>query len=274
MKVLVLGSNGMIGRGVYGRLKNNLNIELHNFNRNQSNGVKLDLINSKRTADFIKDLKPDIIINCIGIIKQLNVEKRYLFGANSFFPHYLKYLSDKINSKLIQISTDCVFSGLKGDYNELDKPDPIDDYGKSKELGEFVCDNHLTIRTSVIGHEDHQKGLLEWFLNQESECHGYKNAIYTGLTASYFGEIIEKILISHPNLSGIIHISSEPISKFDLLQLIAEIYKKNIKIIPNDKIKIDRSLNCNKFKSMINFKLKTWSEMIFDMNKEFENAKK
>ena len=274
MKVIILGSNGMIGRGIYAKLSKNPKFQLYNYDRTTNlDQDKLDLENPRKIVNFLGHIRPDVVINCVGIIKQNKKEKEHIYAINSFFPHKLNYLSVQLKFKLIQISTDCVFSGLIGNYKEDDIPDAKDDYGLSKHLGEIYNNHNLTIRSSVIGHENHKQGLLEWFLSQKNECAGYKNAIYTGFTSNHFSEIIENILISHFNLNGIVHLSSVPISKYDLLSLIAKIYNKSIKIIPDEKVKIDRSLNSNKFKQLSNFKFKSWHQMIQEM-KDNENAKR
>ncbi len=274
MKVLIIGSNGMIGNAIHRKLITNSEFDILNFDRRaKEDKLKLDLKDPKKIKNFINYNEPEVVINCVGIIKQKKAKKSDVYATNSFFPNQLNYLSTEFNFKLIQISTDCVFSGSKGFYTENDIPDATDDYGISKSLGEIYNNNNLTIRTSCIGHENHKHGLLEWFLNQEHECMGYKNAIYSGITSNHFSEIIEKILIYHLHLNGIVHISSEPISKYDLLLLIARIYNKNIKIIPDDKIKINRSLDSTKFKNLTKFKFKNWYQMISEM-KEKKNVEK
>ena len=154
----------------------------------------------------------------------------------------------KYDIRFIHLSTDCVFSGKKGFYSENDFPDPIDIYGKSKLLGELDYGNSLTIRKSVIGHElTNKRGLLEWFLSQKDEVQGYKNAIFSGLTTLELARLIETYIIPKENLKGVMHISGQTISKYDLLKLISCIYSQQKEIKLNESVKIDRSLNSTKF---------------------------
>jgi dTDP-4-dehydrorhamnose reductase len=179
------------------------------------------------------------------------------------FPHALAKVCDEYSSKLIQVSTDCVFSGLKGSYLESDVPDDSTMYGKSKALGEVAYGNHLTIRTSAIGRElDTKYGLVEWFLLQEKSCFGYSNAIFSGLTALYLGHIMQNYILPFKNLSGLYHVSANPIDKFDLLSRLGVFYKKDIDILSNKLIVIDRSLNSNKFSNATGYVPPSWDQLI------------
>ena len=176
--------------------------------------------------------------------------------------------------RLIHLSTDCIFSGNKGFYSENDIPDPTDIYGRSKLIGELDYDNTLTIRKSVIGHELlTKKGLLEWFLDQKNPIQGYKNVIFSGITVLELARLIEQYIIPKNDLKGILNISGESISKFDLLKIIADIYKKKIDIIPNDLIKVNRSLNGSRFNKLTGYRVKSWPLLIKDMY-EFELLRK
>ena len=185
------------------------------------------------------------------------------------FPFRLKEICAEIKSRLILFSSDCVFSGEKGFYSEKDNPDPTDIYGKSKLLGELDNENIITIRKSVIGHElDSKKGLLEWFLNQEGSVEGYKEAIFSGLTVLELARIIDMYILPNKDIKGIIHLSGDPISKYDLLKIIANQYKKIINIEPNEEIKTDRSLNSEYFKNLTGYKSDPWPLLVKSM-KEF-----
>jgi dTDP-4-dehydrorhamnose reductase len=163
---------------------------------------------------------------------------------------------------LIFISTDCVFSGKKGFYSELDNPDPIDVYGQTKLLGEPSGKNVLTIRTSIIGHElNNSQGLLEWFLSQNKVCKGYTSAFFSGFPTTYLAKIFLEFIISN-EFSGLYHIASKPISKYELLLLIKEIYGLNIHIVPSDEIVIDRSLNGALFEKASGFISPEWPELV------------
>lgn len=278
MKIIILGVNGLIGNGLYRNLKNKKNIDLYvsyrdkkkfelffsNYNLEKSIHLEYNK-NFDTYSKAISLIKPDIIINCIGITKHLS--NKYLeseiFDINSNFPIKLKNLSDTINSRLIQISTDCVFLGDRGKYSEQDKPDANDVYGKSKVLGEINDNKHLTIRTSTIGFENSTKfGLLEWFLSQEKACNGFKNAFFSGLTIYELSEIFYNYIFFNSKINGLFHISSEKISKYELLNLFAKYFNKDIKIIPNFDFKIDRTLDNTKFINEFNYKTKNWSQMV------------
>ena len=168
--------------------------------------------------------------------------------------------------RLIHLSSDCVFSGKTGFYSEADNPDPIDLYGRSKLLGEVSYENTITIRKSAIGHELNSKvGLLEWFLSQKDKVQGFKKAIFSGLTVLELSKIIENHVIPRRNLEGLYHISGQPISKYELLKIIAEIYKKKVAIIPNQLENIDRSLDASKFNKISRYQTKNWHELIKEM---------
>ncbi len=282
MKILILGSNGLLGNTLTKYFFEKSNYETYGFLRDSS---KLKFFKKKyinrliiiqnilNTTDLrrnIKALMPDVIINCIGQTNKLtgenlnNIEK--YINLNSLLPFRLKEICGEIKSRLIHFSSDCVFSGEKGFYSEKDNPDPKDIYGKSKLLGELDNENIITIRKSVIGHElDSKKGLLEWFLNQEGSVEGYKEAIFSGLTVLELARIIDMYILPNKDIKGLIHLSGDPISKYDLLKIIANQYNKIIKIEPNEDIKIDRSLNSNHFKNLTGYKSEPWPLLVKSM---------
>ncbi|MEO7658749.1 MAG: SDR family oxidoreductase, partial [Pyrinomonadaceae bacterium] len=226
----------------------------------------IDVTNQADLRRAIQTVRPAVVINAVGVIKQ---NPRYndvvqTLLINSIFPHQLAELSAEFGFRLISISTDCVFDGTKGNYSEDDTPTPRDLYGMSKLLGEVIGDNFLTIRTSIIGRELSTKNsIVEWFLSHSGgTVKGYTHAIYTGFVSDVFADIIAKLISDHPDLSGIYHISSEPISKFSLLQLLNEFYDAGVKIVPSSDVVIDRSLDSSKFKSETGFEPLSWPEMI------------
>ena len=285
MKLLILGSNGLLGNTLTKYFFEKNNYETYGFLRDPT---KLKFFKRKHISRLIiiqdvldindlrrkiKELMPDVIINCIGQTNKItgenlnNIEK--YINLNSLFPFRLKEICDEIKSRLVHFSSDCVFSGEKGFYSEKDNPDPTDIYGKSKLLGELDNENIITIRKSVIGHElDSKKGLLEWFLNQEGSVEGYNEAIFSGLTVLELARIIDMYILPNRHINGIIHLSAEPISKYDLLEIIAKQYNKLIKIEPNKEVKIDRSLNSEYFKKLTGYKSESWPLLINAM-KEF-----
>jgi len=220
----------------------------------------------------IDKINPEVIINCIGIVKQLPAAQDPLqsISINALFPHQLAQICRKKNIRLIHMSTDCVFSGHKGNYSETDTSDAEDLYGKTKYLGEVNYPGCLTIRTSIIGRELETKhGLIEWFLSQEGKTvSGYRNAIFSGLTTNALSKIIAEILADHPHLSGVYQIASEPISKYDLLNLVIKTYNMKIRIDPDETIINNRSLNPEKFKKETNIKIPSWEYMIEEMYRD------
>ncbi len=288
MKILILGITGMLGHtlffylnkkkeyDIYATIRNKEEINRF-FPTNLHNKIISDInvFNIETVKDIIKNNKPDVVINCIGIIKQLKEAKnsKISITINSLFPHQLAEICEVNNCRLIHISTDCVFSGKKGNYKESDYADADDLYGRTKYLGEIDYNNSVTLRTSIIGHElKHDVSLVDWFLAQNGNVNGYTKAIYTGLPTIEFAEIIDKYVITNPDLKGIFHVSSNPISKYDLLQLVKKIYKKNITIIPYNDFKIDRSLDSCKFNSTTGYKTPSWEELVLKMyNNYLEN---
>jgi len=217
-------------------------------------------------ARVIGEVRPDIVINCIGIIKQLNIanDPLIIVPINTLFPHRLAALCKVSGAKMIHVSTDCVFSGRKGNYTEDDTPDPIDLYGHTKLLGEVTAQGCLTLRTSIIGRELHTKyGLIEWFLSQRGKTvKGFSRAIYSGFTTQALVEIIGNLIEQHPDLSGLWHVSSAPISKYDLLQLVKNTFKLNISIEKDETFFCDRSLDSSRFRKIVGDTPSTWPEMI------------
>lgn len=282
MKLLILGSNGLLGNTLtkyffkksnyetFGLLRDSSKLKF--FKKEDINRLIFinDVLDYENLKIKIKKLKPNVIINCIGLTNKLkkqdiSITEKYI-NVNSIFPHKLQKICIELSIRLIHLSSDCVFSGRKGFYSESDYPDPIDIYGRSKILGELEHDNTVTIRKSVIGHElVSKRGLLEWFLNQEIKVEGYKEAFFSGLTVLELAKIIDMYIIPNQNLKGIFHISGETISKYDLLKIIANEYNKLIRIIPNQSIKINRSLNSNLFCELTGYEIKSWPFLIKSM---------
>lgn len=253
---------------VYGTSRSNLSSHFSSVvSKKIISGV--DVSDTDVLIEVIHSVKPDVIINCIGMIKQLgdSDDPLVVLPLNSILPHRLSKLADLIDARFIHLSTDCVFSGSKGGYSESDRSDAIDLYGVSKYLGEVSCNNSVTLRTSIIGHElETQYGLVEWFLSQEDSCLGYENAIFSGLPTVVLAKIIRDIVIPR-RMTGLYHIASEPISKFNLLKIIAEVYHKDMKIIPDANLKINRSLSFEKFRAETGYKPDPWIDLISTMHK-------
>jgi dTDP-4-dehydrorhamnose reductase len=209
--------------------------------------------------------RPDVVINCIGIIKQLAdvSDPLLVISINALLPHRLAHLCELSNVRLIHISTDCVFDGDKGDYTESDSFDAKDLYGITKYLGEVSYPHAVTLRTSIIGHELQSKhSLVDWFLSQEANCKGYTKAIFSGVPTVVLTLIIRDVVIPHTELSGVYHVAAKSISKYDLLKLIAEVYEKSIQITSDDSLVVDRSLNADKFHAATGYVPPEWPELI------------
>ncbi len=279
MKILILGVTGMLGNAifsylsslksfaVFGTIRNKKLISC--FKNNESKIIaEVNALNSNQLKVVINAIKPHYVINCVGAIKQREIGNNPLqaIPLNAHLPHVLSKLAYDSNSKFIQFSTDCVFSGKVGGYTENSLPDANDIYGKTKLLGEVVNNSSITLRTSIIGHElAGNTSLLDWFLSQKDSVKGYSKAIFTGLPAVEIAAVLENIFINHPNLHGLYHLSSNKISKYDLLQLIKKVYKKDINIIDSDELIIDRSLNSNLLKSKIGYIPPSWEVLIDKM---------
>jgi len=286
MKVLIVGGAGMLGHKIYQVLSKDFNVKVtfRNFNEQLKNtgifkeedtitGIEAD--NFKAIERLIEDFKPDLVINCIGIIKQLKEAKNQKLSIyiNSLFPHLLAETCSINKIKLIHISTDCVFSGSKGNYIETDNPDPVDLYGRTKLLGEVSIDNHLTIRTSIIGHELFSNvSLADWFLsNSGGKVNGFVHAIYTGFPTIILANEIKRIINDFPGLNGLYHISSEKINKYDLINKIKKVYKLDVEINPFEEFRLDRSLVSDKYRKAANFTPPPWDEMIIAMHNDYLN---
>jgi dTDP-4-dehydrorhamnose reductase len=266
-KCLVLGGKGMLGHVVVKYLNSLPNFEVHFTTRNKGNGIYFDVCeNMEHIKEIIDHINPTLVINCIGIVNHLITEenKDKTILINSYFPQRLANICKLNNSKLINVSTDCVFSGDAGNYSEYSTYSPTDFYGLSKAAGEIRDDHNLTIRTSIIGPEIHEpkKGLMEWFFSQEGkEIKGFKGAIWSGLTTL---ELAKKIVEMHEKkITGVINITSEPINKYDLLCLMKKIYSIDILI------NADNDLNCNRsmrsIRKDVSYSVPTHEKMLKDL---------
>lgn len=225
----------------------------------------VDVENADHLLKVFSEVRPDVVLNCVGIIKQLLEADEPLTAIpiNSLLPHRLAKLCAASGARLIHFSTDCVFSGSKGMYKESDFPDATDLYGRSKLMGEVDYPNAITLRTSLIGHElSGNRSLVNWFLSQSAPIQGFHRAIFSGLPALEIARVIHELVLPNPDLCGLYHLSVDPISKFDLLNLVADVYGKSIEIIPDDDLVIDRSLDSSRFRAATGFSPKPWAELI------------
>ena len=279
MRILILGGNGMLGHQLLTKLQTRHDVhvtlrqdfgEYASFNLFSKKNVydSVDIRSGDRLIEVMADCKPAAVINAIGIIKQRPDAKESIpsLEINALLPHRLAILCKAIGARLIHMSTDCIFSGKKGNYLENDPSDAEDLYGKTKYLGEVHEANCITLRTSIIGRElSRHKSLLDWFLAQKGTVKGFTNAIYTGFTTIEMSRIIEKLLIDYPTASGVYQVSSDPISKYELILLIREKLGHNIEIIPDDGFYCDRSLDSSRFRAEFNYTPPTWPSMIEEL---------
>jgi dTDP-4-dehydrorhamnose reductase len=242
----------------------------------------LDLFDPQRTIDgldatsvdgLIRTLgivRPDVVVNCVGIVKQRPFAKDPLVSltVNSLLPHRVAALCSTSGARLIHISTDCVFSGKTGRYSEADVPDADDLYGRSKLLGEpHIADaTALTLRTSIVGRELRSTtGVTEWFLSQRGgTVPGFTAAIFSGLTTLELARTVAKLIEQRPDLAGLYHVSSAPISKYELLQRLNTAYNAGIRIEPSTAVTLDRSLDGSRFWQATGFEPPAWDRMIAD----------
>jgi dTDP-4-dehydrorhamnose reductase len=213
--------------------------------------------------------RPDVVVNCVGVVKQLAAGHDPLISIslNSLLPHRLAEICGTTGARLIHISTDCVFSGRKGMYTESDVSDAEDLYGRTKILGEVSGPKCVTLRTSMIGRElTARNGLLEWFLSRRgATVNGYARAIFSGLTTEVLSRLILDVIEWHSEMSGVYHVSSDPISKYDLLRLLDEAYQTKTEIRRDESVMIDRSLDSTRFRAEASFAPPSWRDMVAAM---------
>ena len=271
MRILILGCNGMAGHMIGLYLKERgYNVE--GFARKKSkffNTIVGDVKNTELLLRIIEGEKYNIMINCVGILNQdaeNNHEKAVYL--NSYFPHFLEKTTENLDTQIIHISTDCVFSGRKGKYTEKDFPDGEKFYDRSKALGELINNKDVTLRMSIIGPDINKEGigLINWFMQQKDCVNGYKNVIWTGQTTLQLAKTIEKIIIDRPH--GLYNMVPEnSISKYDLLLLFNRYLKHNqIKIEPEENIKIDKSLKRTNYEKF-NYIIPEYEQQLKDLEK-------
>jgi dTDP-4-dehydrorhamnose reductase len=280
-RVLVLGATGMLGNAIFRFFAQSTAFDtfgsarstraFHLFPESLSDRVVcgVDVENMDSLVSLFIKIRPDIVINCIGLVKQLAEADDPLVAIpiNSLLPHRLAQLCKFARARFVHLSTDCVFSGNQGMYTESDVADATDLYGRSKYMGEVDYPHAITLRTSIIGHElEGERSLVGWFLSQEGSVKGFKRAIFSGLPTVEVARVIRDYVIPHPELHGLYHVSATPINKFDLLVLVAEIYGKSIEISVDEKLVIDRSLDSTLFKQTTGFVPKSWRELICSMH--------
>jgi len=278
MNVLVLGVTGMLGSAVFRQLSYDQRYQVWGTLRNAGGRrhfpeqlydrliFGIDVLDQDALISVLERIRPDVVINCVGLIKQLADAKDPLSALpiNAMLPHRLAKLCGLANARLIHVSTDCVFSGRTGMYTEADLSDAEDLYGKSKFIGELHGVPHaITLRTSIIGHElGTNFSLTDWFLSQKGPIKGFKKALFSGLPTVELARVMKDYVIPNPKLHGLYHVSAEPIDKLSLLKLIAEVYGHKIQIIPDEQVRIDRSLDSSRFRQAVGYQPPSWPELV------------
>lgn len=286
MKILILGGSGMLGHRLWINLRKEHEVWVtvrqvsspfptHPDFPGAYIRTDVDASNFDQVTRALASIQPDLVINCIGLIKQMGHLARdpiMSISINALLPHRISLICRAAKIRMIHISTDCVFSGKKGNYIESDESDADDLYGRSKFLGEVAYPPHsITLRTSIIGRELKTRlGLIEWFLSQKDgdTIRGYKRAIFTGFTTDELSRVIMNYVIPNPEFTGLYHVSSDPVSKYDLLQLANEYFKRKINIQPDEDFNMDRSLNSDRFRRITGYKPPSWPDMIQEMAKD------
>ena len=277
IKILVLGSTGMLGHVICSYLTKNKSFDIYDISFRKSlnpNTILCDVTKVEKLESIIFSTRPNFIVNCIGVlINEANKNPSNTIFLNAYFPHKLSEISKKINARLIHISSDCVFDGKKGFYNEDDIPSPKDLYGKTKALGEITYNDNLTLRTSIIGPElkKNGQGLFHWVMQQKKVIQGFSNVYWGGVTTLQLAKVIEKSIFL--NLKGLILITNgSRISKFKLLQLINKYFKdEQLNILKHNVEGSDKSL-VSKFNYFGDLIL-SYEGMIIEMKKYIQENK-
>ena len=280
LKILVLGGEGMLGHKMFQTLRSRYPDTICTVARSleepfyrkiplfRSGKVvdRLDAMDSGEMGRVLGEHRPDWIINCIGVVKQRAEAEEAVpsIALNSLLPHRLAEIAGEWGGRLIHFSTDCVFSGRKGNYTEESPSDAEDLYGKSKYLGEVTAGNAVTLRTSIIGRElAHFRSLLEWFLSQDGKTvRGFRRVIYSGVTTNHMAQLVGNLIADHPALTGLYQVASPAVSKFDLLRMIRDAYGLNIDIIPDEEVVSDRSMVGEKFLKATGYDAPDWPGLI------------
>lgn len=272
MKIIVLGADGMLGHLVklYFQEKGH---EVRGTSLRGTSDYLFDATkNLQDLPNFLKDFKPQAVINCIGLLNKVAEDNKSLAVLlNSYLPHYVDELCRKNKIKFVHVSTDCVFDGKKGEYSEDSFRDAISFYGQSKALGEVNNDKSITLRTSIVGPDtnDNGIGLFQWFMNQKGEIDGFDKVIWTGITTLQYAKCMEQAIEN--DLTGLRHaVNNQKIDKYSLLQLFNKQFKKNLKINPKSDYQSNKSLVRT---TDYDFKIPSYQQMIKEMAEWISNHK-
>jgi dTDP-4-dehydrorhamnose reductase len=280
MKILILGGAGMLGHQLWRTLHRDHEVwvtlrkpvahySAHALFDPTRAFTGVDVGNADTLEGIFRTVKPQAVVNCIGIIKQLReaTDPMISLGINSMLPHRIARLCDLVGARMVHISTDCVFAGRKGPYQEGDVSDAEDLYGRTKFLGEVHESHCVTLRTSIIGRElETKSGLIEWFLSQNGKTiRGYRQAMYTGFTTHELARVIHGVLFEHTDLSGLWQVSSDAINKFELLRIAQPHFQWTGQIQPDDTFLCDRRLDSTRFRAKTGYQPPTWDAMLSEL---------
>lgn len=274
MKILILGSDGMLGHVVKTYFEEKGNEIICTTRRDSNSPLYFDITNSVSGIDkIVENVKPDVLINCIGILNKVAEEHKALaILINSYLPHYLDELSAKANFKFVHVSTDCVFDGKVGKYDESSIPNETNMYGRSKAMGEVINDRSVTLRTSIVGPDINENGvgLFKWFMSQEGEVGGYDKVIWTGITTIWYAKCME--IAIEKNLVGLHHcVNNEEISKYDLISLFKKYFDKDIVINHNPDVESKKTLI--RTEKSFDFGIPSYEDMVKEMREWVINHK-
>jgi dTDP-4-dehydrorhamnose reductase len=275
VNILILGATGLLGNAMFRSMSNASGIRVHGTIRDEAARNlfasefrdRLIVVDDVEKPDCLARLfdvvHPDVVINCIAAGRPAPLDPMRSIEVYSMLPRRLSQLCRLSGTRLVQISSDGVFSGVRGGYSEDDLPDANDIYGISKLLGEVTEPHGVTLRTSFIGHElQSTVGLLEWFLSQLGQCRGYTRAIFSGFPTIVLADLVRDVVIPHPDLHGVYHLATHPISKFDLLRIVAKRYGKGIELIPDDRENPDRTLVAARFERATGYVAPDWATLV------------
>lgn len=285
IRVVVLGANGMLGHTLFRHLSHASDVEVYGSVRRPLTDLpptwssrlltEIDAHDFSLVKETLESVTPDVIVNCVGVIKQASAinEAAGAMNLNGLLPHRLADFCASSGSRLIHVSTDCVFSGRKGLYSERDVPDPVDFYGRSKLAGEPVEPSALTLRTSIVGHELRSRlSLVDWFLSQKDIARGFTRAIYSGITTVEFAHLMLQVILPRPDLAGLYHVASDPISKYELLKLLQKRYAWPGVLVPESHTVVDRSLSADRLRAATGYKPPSWVQMVDEMADDRETG--
>ena len=286
MRILVLGASGMLGSAAFRGFAAMPGIEAFGTARAESARrhfaeslqpnllTQVDVLDTDSLLQALAQVRPDVVVNCIGVVKQLSSAKDPLvvLPLNALLPHRLARTANLAGARLVHISTDCVFNGATGNYTEATPSNAEDLYGRSKLLGEVDYSNAITLRTSIIGRElSTRNGLVEWFLGETGAVRGFTHAFFSGLPTDELVRVIARHVLPNPGLTGVWHVGAASISKHHLLLLLRDAYRRDIEIVPDAGLVLDRSLDSTRFREATGYAPPDWPSLIATMRAQEEN---